>query len=163
MANDEILKAHVAEQQWQIARRKALIEEVVCFIKGSPIELFSFEEVKSSLNLQQKLFRGLQEIPLKNIRGSVGRNKEFSITFLPRDPHLHERWKIVYQVVSDQGLPPIDLYQVGEVYYVLDGHHRVSIAYLSGQTTIEANVWEFPTQVGHTEFSDQVEFILETK
>jgi hypothetical protein len=163
MAENEIYWVHLAEEHWRNARRRAIYEKVVCSIKGCPVELLPFEEVKNRLGLQQKLYRGLQDVPLKSIRGSVGRYKEFSATFLPRVPHLQERWQRVDQAVSEHGLPPIDLYQVGDAYFVLDGNHRVSIARQAEQTTIEAHVWEFPTHAGLSEQADWEELLLKTE
>jgi hypothetical protein len=108
------------------------------------VELLSFEQVRERLGLLSRRQRGLQDIPLDRIVGSVGKYREFTRSFLPSDKGLKRRWKNVYAAALDtQGLPPIDVYQVGDVYFVNDGNHRVSVARQFGAKTIEAYVTEF--------------------
>lgn len=103
--------------------------------------------MRKSQNLHQYVDRGLQEIPLESIRGSVGRYKDFSDKFLPRNDHLRERWERVDVAMRQGKTPPIDVYQVGYSYYVVDGNHRVSVAKQRDLDTIEAYVTEFTTAV----------------
>ncbi len=84
----------------------------------------------------------------KNICGSVGRYDDFTSAFLPRKEHMQERWERVDVAMKAGKTPPIDVYQVGESYFVLDGNHRVSIARQRGLETIEAYVTEFLTPIG---------------
>lgn len=137
-----------AEEDWNRARRKVLYQEVVCFFKECSVDLLSFHDVRKGLHLGQKIDRGLQEIPLDRIRGSVGRYNDFTSAFLPRKKFLQERWKGVDVAMRAGKTPPIDVYQVGESYFVLDGNHRVSVARQRGLETIEAYVGEFPTPFG---------------
>lgn len=136
-----------ATQDFNRARRKAFIQNLLALITQRPVDLLSFEEVRERLHLRSRRFRGLQEITLDKIVGSMGRYREFTRTFLPRRGELADRWRKVNQMVKTGGLPPIEVYQVGEVYFVKDGNHRVSVARQSGAPTIEAYVWEFPTKV----------------
>jgi nucleotide-binding universal stress UspA family protein len=96
----------------------------------------------------------VQHIPLDAIVGSVGRNTDFTRTFLPRRAGDRERWANVKAVFMDvnsgQSLPPIEVYKVGEVYFVVDGNHRVSIARHEKLTTIEARVIEINTPIALT-------------
>jgi uncharacterized ParB-like nuclease family protein len=142
--NDALSKLDAGED-WNRARRKILYQEVVCFFKQCSVDLLSFEDVRSGLHLVQKIDRGLQEIPLNRIRGSVGRYDDFTSAFLPRKKHMRQRWERVDVAMMAGKTPPIDVYQVGESYFVLDGNHRVSIARQQGQETIEAFVVEYPT------------------
>jgi hypothetical protein len=112
------------------------------------VDLIPFEEVRTRLHLTQKYCRGIQDIELTRIRGSVGRYKDFTSAFLPRRDHLRQRWERVNTMVSTQNMPPIEVYQVGEAYFVVDGNHRVSIARQEGMKTIAADVCEFVTPVG---------------
>lgn len=137
-----------AQKNWDRARQGALLEELSAAFTRRSIDLLSFEEVRQRLRLAQKNYRGLQEIPLDQIRGSVGRYRDFTRTFMPRNPSMGERWRRVSTVAVDQGVPPIEVYQVGEAYFVLDGNHRVSIARQNNVETIQAHVWEFSTPVG---------------
>src|SRR5687767_2862322 len=137
-----------AQKHWERARQAVVFERFTGLLPSRTADLLSFEEVRDRLRLVQKTYRGLHEIPLDNIIGSVGRYRDFTRTFLPRNADLQERWQRVNAVAATQGVPPIEAYQVGEVYFVLDGNHRVSVARQNGAKTIEAHVWEFPTPVG---------------
>jgi hypothetical protein len=130
------------------ARQKAFIEEWLGFFTGRPTDLLSFEEIKHNLRLQDSSYKGLQEIELDKIVGSIGRYRDFTRTFLPKNDQTAERWRRVDAVASDmQGYPPIDVYQVGDVYFVRDGNHRVSVARMHDAKTIEAYVTEYKTNV----------------
>jgi nucleotide-binding universal stress UspA family protein len=92
--------------------------------------------------------RGLQDIPLDAIVGSVGRYTDFTRGFLPRREVNPDRWARVKVAASGLvGLPPIDVYRIGEAYFVLDGNHRVSVARALGATHIQAYVTEVRTRV----------------
>jgi uncharacterized ParB-like nuclease family protein len=149
-----------AEQDWNRARRKLLYQEVVCFFKECSVDLLSFEDVRTTLHLSHKIDRGLQEIPLERIRGSVGRYDDFTSAFLPRKKHMQSRWKRVDMAMMAGKTPPIDVYQVGESYFVLDGNHRVSIARQHDLVTIEAYVWEFPIPYGLDPEADINELLI---
>jgi hypothetical protein len=111
------------------------------------MHLLPFDEVRARLRLRSKTDRGLQQIPLDRIVGSVGRYRDFTRAFFPRYDEMGDRWRRVDQLVQSSGLPPIEVYQVGEVYFVKDGNHRVSVARQHGASTIAAYVWEYPTPV----------------
>ena len=88
------------------------------------------------------------DIPLDKIRGSVGRYRDFNSSFLPRKNDMQERWSRVYAMANGMmGLPPIDVYQVGDVYFVRDGNHRVSVSKEMGAKTIQAHVTELSSPV----------------
>ena len=122
------------------ARRKADLQEVLARLTGQPASLLAFSDVSHRLKVEETGRRTLQEIPLDAIVGSVGRYKDFTREFLPRLESDEARWVRVKASVDSMGLQPIDVYQVGEVYFVLDGHHRVSVARQIGAQTILANV-----------------------
>lgn len=131
------------------ARQRAAFEEILSRMTGKSSQLLSYEEVAQKLKLQARAERGIQSIPLNAIVGSVGRYTDFTRNFLPRNPVDEDRWARVKASLSDNlaGWPPIEVYQVGEVYFVLDGNHRVSIARQEGWETIEARVIEVKTSV----------------
>ena len=93
---------------------------------------------------------GEREIPLDRVVGSAsGSSKisEFDPGFLPRSPRMRQRWMRVYTTMTEGGdMPPIDVYKVGDTYYVSDGHHRVSVARTLGRKTIPARVTEVRTR-----------------
>lgn len=163
MEANHLLSKLDAEEDWNRARRKVLYQEVVCFFKQCSVDLLSFEEVRTKLHLSHKIDRGLQEIPLDRIRGSVGRYDDFTAAFIPRKSHMRERWKRVEVAMLAGKTPPIDVYQVGEAYFVLDGNHRVSIARQHGLESIEAYVWEFPTPYGLSPEADTDELLIRSE
>ncbi len=136
-----------SQQEFSSARQRAFIEEWLSYLTGRPSDLLSFEEVKEKLKLQDASYRGLQEIELDRIVGSTGRYRDFTRTFLPKSDQTADRWRRIKDVADEQGFPPIEVYQVGEVYFVRDGNHRVSVARQNGAKTIEAYVIEFKTAV----------------
>ncbi len=137
------------------ARRKAFIQGMLSLLTRRSLDLLPFEQAREQLRLHSRRFRGMHEVPLDQIVGSVGRYRDFTRTFLPRSDGLRERWATVEdRVVREGGLPPVELYQVGEAYFVRDGNHRVSVARVQGALTIEAYVWEYPSLVPLTPDDD---------
>jgi nucleotide-binding universal stress UspA family protein len=131
------------------ARQRASIQEILAHITGKSNQLLSYDDVAEKLKLRARTERGIKYIPLNAIVGSVGRYTEFTRTFLPRRAEDRERWAGVKTAFMQSGasLPPIEVYQVGEVYFVVDGNHRVSIARQEGLKSIEARVIEFQTDI----------------
>lgn len=137
-----------SNEEFSKVRQRAFIEEWLSFFTGRPNHLLPFEEVKQSLQLQDAAYKGLQEIELDKIIGSTGRYRDFTRTFLPKNNTTEQRWRRVDAVAhSELGFPPIEVYQVGDIYFVRDGNHRVSVARTHGSKTIEAYVIEYKTPV----------------
>jgi hypothetical protein len=133
---------------FQNARMKAFWQDAASLMQGKSTELLSFDDIKTRLRLREEYYKGLQDVPLNQIAGSVGRYRDFTNKFLPRKNNMQERWSRVYAEASGMtGLPPIELYKVGDVYFVRDGNHRVSVARQMGAKTIQAHVTELPTSV----------------
>jgi len=150
-----------AKLDFREARRKAFFEKILALLTNRAVDLLPFEEVRRRLRLRSQYYRGLQDIPLDRIVGSVSRYHDFTRTFLPRHDAMRDRWQRVDSLVRQGGgLPPIEVYQVGEVYFVKDGNHRVSVARQAGAPTIEAYVWEFPTPVPLTAEDDLDDLLL---
>ncbi|MCC6799932.1 MAG: acetylxylan esterase [Anaerolineae bacterium] len=151
MENDPNPSVRAASRDsWSAARRKAFLERVYATLGlgRRPATLLSFEEVQERLRLNQNAYRGLHQVPLDQIVGSVGRYNDFTRTFLPLVEGDSWRWRRVAELQAEMGLPPIELYKVGDAYFVKDGNHRVSVARQFGAKTIEAYVWEYETPVG---------------
>jgi len=148
MAPDQY-KFQMAIHDFQAARQRAAVQEILARFTGKSAQLLSYEDVAEKLKLHARTDRGVQHIPLDAIVGSVGRNTEFTRTFLPRRAGDQQRWANVKAAFMENGagLPPIEVYKVGEVYFVVDGNHRVSIAKQEKFTTIEARVIEFKTDI----------------
>ena len=140
-------QTHRAIQDFHAARQKAGIQEVLARITGRSTELLSYDEVAEKLKLRGRSERGLQNIPINAIVGSVGRYSDFTRTFMPRNEEDRDRWVNVKNAMEQGALPPIEVYKVGDVYFVIDGNHRVSIARQEGFEFIEARVIEVQTNV----------------
>jgi hypothetical protein len=109
-----------------------------------PRDLLPFDEVREKLHLRRFVERDVQEVPLDRVVGTVGREGDFNRAFLPRKESLRDRWrKVTALAEGPEGFAPVELYQVGDSYFVVDGHHRVSVARSMGLATIEARVKEF--------------------
>jgi len=113
---------------------------VTARILGKQRELLSFEKVKQEAKVTGLYQRYLDDIPIQAIIGSVGRYQDFDDQFLPLDDSDAGRWARVKLAQESEGLPPIEVYKVSDIYFVLDGHHRVSIAREISMDTIEAYV-----------------------
>lgn len=137
-----------AERDFNQARWRAFVNDVNAFLRKRPNELLSFEAVRSSLPIYGQSYRGVQEVPVDRIVGTTtNRYVDFDRAFLPSQAHTKSRWKTIDELrLRDVNLPPIQLYQVGDVYFVRDGHHRVSVARQMGQTYIDAEVIEMQTR-----------------
>jgi nucleotide-binding universal stress UspA family protein len=143
---DNIYHFRAAIQEFQTARQRASIQEVLARVTGKSNRLLSYDEVAEKLKLRTRSERGIQNIPIDAIVGSVGRYNDFTRTFLPRSNNNQQRWASVKAAMQNgAGLPPVEVYKVGDVYFVVDGNHRVSIARQERVKTIEAHVIEFNT------------------
>ncbi len=123
------------------------MRELIARLRGEPIGLVSYEEVRQWLRANSQRDRGLHDIPMDAIVGSVGRYNDFTREFLPRqevDPHRWARIKLAASSLT--GLPPIEVYQIGEVFFVKDGNHRVSVAREFGASHIQAYVTEIQSE-----------------
>jgi hypothetical protein len=148
VAGERIQNLSSAVDDFRRARRRAGLRALLARIRGESNELFSYEEVLRQLRGKIFATPTLEEIPLRLIRGSVGRYREFTREFLPRSDQQEERWARVKSAVTGlSGVPPIEVYQIGEVYFVQDGNHRVSVAREMGLETIEAYVTRVETPV----------------
>lgn len=141
--------AHSLVQDFYRARFRADLEQSLARLSGKPIDLLAYEQVRQMLRAVATSRRVLKDIPIAAIVGSVGRSDGFNRGFLPRGEISAERWTRVKAAVLDQeGLPPIEAYQIGDAYFVLDGNHRVSVARDLGATHIEGYVTEVAARVG---------------
>lgn len=150
---------------FQRARFKAFVNRIWGTLSGQPTNLLSYDDIKEKLHIGGPIYRGVQTVPVDQIAGSLNRYHEFDRVFLPASDQLANRWQSInrafYQEIS---LPPVVLYKVGQVYFVVDGHHRVSVAREQGQIFIEAEVRECATRVNLTaDIKPEDLIILETK
>jgi nucleotide-binding universal stress UspA family protein len=130
------------------ARGQANLEELKAHLTGKSADLLSYKEVCQKLKAKGTTECGVRDIPLDAIVGSVGRCSDFTRSFRPRQDNDQQRWlRIKAAMTGPRGLPPIEVYQIGQVYFVLDGNHRVSVARELGATHIEAHVTKIHTRV----------------
>lgn len=108
---------------------------------GKQNNLRAFATVDRKDKPVQKQNKMIVNVPIEKIVGSEGRAQDFDKQFRPLVNHIRDRWigvAIAYR--RGKALPPVELIQVGDEYYVRDGHHRISVAKLFGQATIEAKI-----------------------
>lgn len=156
---DDLNPMHLgqATDRFQRAHFQALLQDWLANLRGVDPDLLNYEEVRSILEAREGVGKqSTQNIPLEKIVGSVGRYRDFNRTFLPRNEALLERWRRVDAAMhSFTGVPPIDLYQIGDLYFVRDGNHRVSVARTRGDKTIDAYVTQvdapFPVEADSAE------------
>lgn len=133
------------------ARFKSFINQVFSVLSGRRTTLLSYDDVKEKLKIGGPIYRGVKTVRVDQIAGSLNRYHEFDSAFLPKEDQLAGRWqKVDRAFYEDIHLPPVVLYKVGQVYFVVDGHHRVSVAREQGQEFIEAEVRECATRVDIT-------------
>lgn len=149
MSENTPLAQQEASKRYQSARRKVFIDDLFSLVRGRAPELLSFDSVQTALQAWQQVEKREPEmIPLNQIVGSVGRYRDFTREFLPKGSISQERWRSVDAAMHSQaGLPPIEVYQVGDAYFVRDGNHRVSVAQANGLKDIEAYVTRIETPV----------------
>jgi nucleotide-binding universal stress UspA family protein len=141
------LDHRTAKHDFKDARRRAAMERLQASIRGTPLELLPFEEVRQELRGGDTSELGLHDIPLDAIVGSVGRYKDFTRGFFPKSDTDEERWSRVKAHTEYGGMEPITVYKIGNTYFVNDGNHRVSVARQQGFKTIQAYVTEVETRV----------------
>ena len=112
----------------------------LCLMRRSA-DLLHLTEVETKQSVKNRYSAGIQLVALDQIQGSQGRCRDFDRAFYPRQHHNQSRWLQVATVRAlGIALPPVALVQVGNIYFVRDGHHRISVARALGQTEIEAEV-----------------------
>jgi hypothetical protein len=151
MARDTGLPSADAQYDFSRARRRRALSRVSARLRRAEDvnHILPFEEVVRALGRIGERRLGEQPIPLDSIVGTVDRSREFDRSFRPTSPRVRERWqRINLAQRKGQALPPIDVYRIGELHFVKDGHHRVSVARAFGHRDINAYVTEVLTQVG---------------
>jgi hypothetical protein len=134
--------------QYQQARRRAFWNQILGLLGGTSHRLLSFDQVQGKLRATCQLYQGTKPVEVDKIVGSVGRYQDFDRSFLPLKSNTAHRWKGIAKArLQDEYLPPIQLYKVGDAYFVRDGHHRVSVAREQGMTYLDADIIECRTRV----------------
>jgi hypothetical protein len=151
MARDTGLPSADAQFDFSRARRRRALARLSARLRRADDvnHILPFEEVVQALGRTGERRLGEQIIPLDSIVGTVDRAREFDRSFRPTSPRVRERWqRINLAQRKGQALPPIDVYRIGDLHFVKDGHHRVSVARALGHRDIAAYVTEVLTEVG---------------
>jgi len=137
-----------ALDDFEAARFRAFRKAVQAALTRRARRSISLNQVLDAARLEGQADRGVRDIPLDRIVGSAGtaKTRDFDPAFLPTSRRLRHRWSRVYTAMVEGEIPPIDVYQLGDTYYVIDGHHRVSVARSLGRDTIAAHVTEVRTR-----------------
>jgi hypothetical protein len=141
-----------AQDDFNRARRRRALARLSARLRREPGDvnvILPFEEVIAALGRRGERQLGLQTIELDSIVGTVDRGREFDRQFRPTSSRVRTRWeRIALAQRTGKGMPPIDVYRIGELHFVRDGHHRVSVARARGDRVIEAYVTEVLTKIG---------------
>ncbi len=137
-----------AESDFARARNKALFNEIQHLLTPEEAAMISLKAVRKVVKTQSETYIGMKVIPINKIVGSEGRYKDFDNQFFPKRSIIKERWEHVDEaVIKDIVLPPIKVYELGGLYFVRDGNHRVSVAKAKGVEFIDAEVVSLQTEI----------------
>jgi hypothetical protein len=146
-------RADVADEFLRARRRQALAR-LVRRLRRAPDDvnvILPLDEVLDALGRRGERRLGLQTIRLDTIVGTVDSSRDFDRRFRPTNERVRERWeRLALAQRRGEAIPPIEVYRVGDLHFVQDGHHRVSIAMAQGATSIDAYVTEVRTEVPAT-------------
>ena len=141
-----------AQTDFLRARRRAALGAMVARLRGEPDDVrlvLPYEEVVTALGYVSEHAAGNMVVPLDAIVGTVDRGRDFDRSFRPTSGRVRSRWEhIATAMRRGEAMPPVELIRIGQIYFVRDGHHRVSVARALGRTDIDANVTEVVTRVG---------------
>lgn len=139
------------ENDFLRTRRRQALSRLAQRLRREPDDvhlILPLDDVLTALGRRGEVYRGLKTINLANIVGTVDSQRDFDRWFRPTSSRVRERWeRLALAERRGESMPPIDVYQVGPLYFVKDGHHRVSIAKVTGAKTIDAYVTEIKTVV----------------
>ncbi|TMC76397.1 MAG: hypothetical protein E6J09_10055 [Chloroflexi bacterium] len=155
-----MLSSSVAHADFQRARRKAFWRRLASWLVRADNALLAFEDVRKHLRAHAQREGGMREVAIDQIVGSVGRYRDFDSAFLPRQVRTRGRWESIDRAyLEGVELPPIELYKIGETFFVKDGNHRVSVARERGQAFVDARVIEVASPAPITSAEDLLDWI----
>ncbi|GHH57185.1 chromosome partitioning protein ParB [Lentzea cavernae] len=151
MRGDTGFPAADAENDFQRARRSQVMSRLATWLRREPDDvniMLPFHEVVEALGMASEKRLGLQTIRLDSIVGSVDRTRDFDRRFRPTSSRVRERWqRLALAARRGESVPPIEVYRVGELHFIMDGHHRVSVAHALGLAVIDAYVTQVITRI----------------
>ena len=151
MARDTGFPTQDAQDDFLRARRRRMFARLSAIMRLQPGDvdvMLPFGEVVEALGRVGERDLGVQSIALESIVGTVDRGKEFDREFRPTSSRARMRFERIAEAQRrGVAMPPIDVYRVGDLHFVRDGHHRVAVARAQGRDTIDARVVEVVTRV----------------
>jgi hypothetical protein len=139
------------ENDFLRARRRQVLASLAHRLRREPDDvslIMPLDEVVAALGERGRQSLGLQIIRLDSIVGTVDSRRDFDRKFRPTSSRVRARWeRLALAQRRGEPIPPIDVYRVGDLHFVQDGHHRVSIAIATGAKVIDAYVTEILTVV----------------
>jgi len=140
---DKDIFSGLAAHDFQRAYQKSFFRAILKKITGKESGLLSFDAIRRSLDIEGETDRGMREVEIGRIIGSLSRYDDFDESFLPRQTHTRGRWQAIDKaLMRGEYLPPVELYKIGDFFFVIDGNHRVSVAREKGQRYIDAHIRE---------------------
>ena len=140
-----------AEHDFLRARRRQVLSRLSNWLRREPDDvniMLPFHEVVDALGWASERRIGLRVIRLDSIVGSVDRGRDFDRRFRPTSGRVRERWeRLALATRRGENIPPIEVYRVGDLHFIIDGHHRVSVAYSMRLSTIDAYVTDVGTKL----------------
>jgi hypothetical protein len=144
----DLAQGYVSGQRFERSVHKAGMYDFWRRLRRRRCDLVRYDEVAARVGARHRQPSRLEYVPINQIVGSVGRVKDFTRDFLPRPRVDQQRWKRVDMAFNGHvDLPPVELFRISDVYFVNDGHHRISVAHVNGFQGIEANVTPVETAV----------------
>jgi hypothetical protein len=138
----------IAGNDFSVARQREFFSRIQNFFDPGREELLSLQEVRKIVRPKGETYRGMQVVPISLIVGSEGRYHDFNKAFLPKHEYLRNRWVSIDKAhYEDVILPSIRLYEIGGVYFVRDGNHRVSVARIKSVENIDAEVTSLNAEI----------------
>ncbi|VDA99549.1 hypothetical protein S1OALGB6SA_618 [Olavius algarvensis spirochete endosymbiont] len=149
-----------ADSDFSRAKQRAWIESLKNFVNPEAGQLLSFHDIKNVLKPESERYLSMKTVSIDKIVGSEDRYMDFSRHFFPKKEHLRQRWKNIDKAhLTDVILPPIKLLKIGELYFVRDGNHRVSVALSQGMKNIDAEVIELGAKISIKSTASREEII----
>ena len=143
------LREELVHAEFEDALHRAFVRDLFGKVARRPNDLVSYQEVRRSLVIEGQRYRGVQTLEIARIVGSTDRVGDFDGAFRPRRTSSAGRWKSIARAhYEGSALPPIQVHQIGDVYFVKDGNHRISVARQRGQELIDAEVIEEQVRAG---------------
>jgi hypothetical protein len=151
MARDTGFPSQDAQDDFLRVRRRRMFAQLSALLRleaGDVDVMLSFDEVVDALGRVGERDLGVRSIPIESIVGTLDRRKAFDRSFRPTSSQTRARFERIAEAVRrGVSMPPIDVYRVGDLHFVRDGHHRVAVARAQGLATIDAHVIEVVTRV----------------